>query len=143
MKDGVRDRVKDISDAADLIATAREALLNEILPTLAKEQRYVGLMIANAMAIALRESRSGPNATSGEVSRIRELLDAIRSGGRDSEAGGASELAALRQRLCAGIREGKFDDAHAPALVAHLVRTASDWVAISNPKALRPEHAAR
>ncbi len=50
----MKDRMNDISDAADLIATAREALLNELLPALAKEQRYVGLMIGNAMAIALR-----------------------------------------------------------------------------------------
>jgi hypothetical protein len=135
--------MKDISDATDLIATAREALLNELLPTLAKEQRYVGLMIANAMAIALRESRSSADAIGDETDRVRELLVGIKSEIRQSESGGVrSELSALRRTLCAAIREGKFDDARAPALTAHLVRTASDWVAISNPKALRAEHAA-
>jgi Domain of unknown function (DUF6285) len=136
------NHVKDISDAADLIATAREALLNELLPTLAKEQRYVGLMIGNAMAIALRESRSGEDATHGEAMRIRSLLDSTQSGRPEpGTAGEGSELPRLRRALCAAIRAGTFDDVHAPALMAHLVRTASDWVAISNPKALRPEHA--
>ncbi len=135
--------MKDISDAADLIATAREALLSELLPTLAKEQRYIGLMIGNAMAIALRESRSGVDATHGEVTRIRKLLEGTRSATWESgPAGVASELPLLRRRLCAAIRDGEFDHAHEPALTAHLVQTASDWVAISNPKALRPERAA-
>jgi Domain of unknown function (DUF6285) len=134
--------VKDISDAADLIATARDALLNELLPTLTKEQRYTGLMIGNAMAIALRESRSGLDATRGEVARIRSLLESIHPDGRESATeGDGGELALLRRRLCGAIREGKFDEARAPALMTHLVRTASDWVAISNPKALRPERA--
>lgn len=135
--------MKDISDATDLIATAREALLNELLPTLAKEQRYVGLMIANAMAIALRESRSSADAIGAETDRVRGLLAGIQSEIRPAESGGVrSELSVLRRALCAAIREGIFDDARAPALMAHLVRTAADWVAISNPKALRAEHAA-
>jgi hypothetical protein len=135
--------MKDISDATDLIATAREALLNELLPTLAKEQRYAGLMIANAMAIALRESRVGADAIRNEIDRVRELIVGIKSEIRQSKSSGArSELAVLRRTLSAAIREGEFDDARAPALMAHLVRTAADWVAISNPKALRAEHAA-
>ena len=47
--------MKDISDAEDLMATARDALLNELLPALPKDRRYAALMIANAMAIAARE----------------------------------------------------------------------------------------
>jgi hypothetical protein len=44
---------------------------------------------------------------------------------------------ALRRALCAAVRSGNFDaDPHRPVLVAHLARTAADWVAISNPKAL-------
>jgi hypothetical protein len=139
----MKDRVKNISDAADLIATARDALLSELLPTLAKEQRYVGLMIGNAMAIALRESRTGADATQGEVERIRDLLGATRAGGPESEVPGAEgDLPALRHRLCAAIRDGEFDDARESVLMEHLVKTAADWVAISNPKALRPERAA-
>jgi len=47
--------MSDISDAADLLATAREALAHELLPLLPKERRYVGLMIGNVIGIAIRE----------------------------------------------------------------------------------------
>jgi len=69
--------MSDISDAADLIATARDALLAELLPALPKERRYTGLMIANAMAIAVREERLGFDAARSEAARLRNLLDAV------------------------------------------------------------------
>src|SRR5580765_1346924 len=134
--------MKDISNAADLIATARNALLNDVLPGLQKEQRYTGLMIANAMAIALREERSGTDAISGEAARIRTLLASIGSVKEVPSDSSTDELRVLRADLCKAIRAGQFDDdSHSPPLVANLVRTAADWLAISNPKALRPDHA--
>jgi hypothetical protein len=78
--------MKDISDAADLIATARDALLNDLLPRLPKDQRYTGLMIANAMAIALREQRSSADAMRDESGRLHKLLASIDF--RDQESGG-------------------------------------------------------
>jgi hypothetical protein len=135
--------MKDISDAADLIATARESLLNELLPTLAKDQRYAGLMIANAMAIALREARSGTEVAATEIERLRALLAGVNADLPHTAGKGAeSELTALRRVLCEAIREGRFDDGYASTLTAHLIKTASDWVAISNPKALRAERVA-
>ncbi len=126
--------MKNISDAADLIATARQALLDELLPRLNKDQRYAGLMIANAMAIALREQRGGADAARAESARIVALLGASASGAPPDE----EALASQRRALCLAIRAGSFDqDARAAALTAHLLRTAADWVAISNPKALR------
>ena len=101
------DHVKDISDAADLIATAREALLNELLPTLAKEQRYAGLMIGNAMAIALRESRSGADATRGEAARIASCWSDQSCRPEPGTAREGSELPRLRRALCAAIRDGR------------------------------------
>jgi Domain of unknown function (DUF6285) len=120
--------VKNISDAADLVATAREALLNDLLPSLPKDLRYVGLMIANAMAIALREQHASSVVEREEEARLRELV-----------AGSAQTLPDLRRALSTDIRRGRFDEgAQQAALVAHLARTAADWLAISNPKALRP-----
>ena len=126
--------MKDISDAVDLIATARETLLNELLPSLPKDRRYAGLMIANAMAIALREQHSAADAARDEAARIRDLL-------ADFGAEGAPHLPdqfpALRRALCVAIRGGDFDAAsRESALMEHLALTAADWVAISNPKAL-------
>jgi uncharacterized protein DUF6285 len=127
--------MKSISDAADLIATARQALLDELLPRLPKDQRYAGLMIANAMAIALREQRAGADAASGESTRIAALLGGASLSGAPPDE---DMLASQRRALRNAIRAGTFDDGERTAvLTAHLLRTAADWVAISNPKALR------
>lgn len=136
--------MKDIADAPDLIATARDALLNDLLPKLQKDQRYTVLMIANAMAIAQREQRSGIDVKRDEIGRLHDLLAkcgiAVVPPGGD---GAEDKLPVLRRMLCGAIRGGRFDDAsHSPALLAHLERTAADWVAISNPKALRTDQTA-
>jgi hypothetical protein len=131
--------MRDISDAADLMATAREALLSELLPALPKERRYVGLMIANALAIAAREHRLGADAARSEAGRLRNLLVSIGlPAERASGAGVANDVSALRKSICAAIRAGCFDDpALERTLAAELMHTVQDWVAISNPKALR------
>ncbi len=140
--------MSDIPDASDLLATAREALLRELLPALPGERRYAGLMIANAIAIADREHRSGGDALREETSRLRELLASVTASAAPQDAdhaglgpgtgGSSATAAALRRALAAAIRAGAFD---APtqhgALIAHLLRTSADWTAISNPKALR------
>jgi uncharacterized protein DUF6285 len=134
--------MKDISNAADLISAARDALTRDLLPLLSKEQRYVGLMIASAMAIALREVQSAADAERGEARRLRALLaiefGEVEVGGEhgDGEASQAA-LPTLRRKMRQAIRAGRFDDGEdAAALSAHLALTAAAWVAISNPKAL-------
>ena len=128
--------MNNISDAADLLATAREALTHELLPLVPKERRYVGLMIANVIGIAARELRAGTVAMANEAERVAKLL--VRC---DIPLPGdpkADDLPALRRALATAIRAGRFDEPAAEtALMAHLSRTAADWVAISNPKALR------
>jgi hypothetical protein len=130
--------MNDISDAADLIATARDALLGELLPALPVQHRYVALMIANAMAIAVREQQLGPDARQGEAARLHALL---------AEGSGpmppAGDLQALRRAVATAIRGGRFDaQKRAHALTDALVATSQAWVAISNPKALRTPSAA-
>ena len=135
--------MSDIADAADLIATARDALLAELLPALPKERRYTGLMIANAMAIASREDRLGFDAARSEAARLRNLLADVGASPARAADAVESELATLRARIRDAIRDGLFDaPAHWDALVAALLHTAADRVAISNPKALREDAAA-
>lgn len=125
--------MKDISDAADLMTTAREALLRELLPVLPGEYRYSALMIANGMAIAAREHRLGTDAARSEAARLRNRLTDI---GLPVPA--SNDLAALRKAIGSEIRAGRFDEpARAVALMSDLAHTAEAWVAISNPKALR------
>jgi hypothetical protein len=129
--------MNDISDAADLLDTARDALTHELLPLLPRERRYVGLMIGNVMGIAARELRAGALAMAGEAERAAQLLGDSGLAGGDTCAA-ADALPALRRALSTAIRAGRFDQAPASAaLMAHLTRTAADWVAISNPKAVR------
>ncbi|HSC23103.1 MAG TPA: DUF6285 domain-containing protein [Casimicrobiaceae bacterium] len=135
--------MSDISDASDLIATARDALLADLLPALPKDRRYTGLMIANAMAIATREERLGFDALRSEAGRLRNLLADVGASPAQPVDPVESELATLRARVRDAIRDGLFDaPAHWHALVAALLHTAADRVAISNPKALREDAAA-
>ncbi|HEX6792324.1 MAG TPA: DUF6285 domain-containing protein [Casimicrobiaceae bacterium] len=126
--------MSDVADAGDLLTIAREALISGLLPALAAEDRYTALMIANAMAIAARESALGEAATKREVERLRSLTtDIIPPDHPD-----ANDVAALRRRATAAIRDGRFDDdAHAKPLLSALLDICTDRVGISNPKALR------
>ena len=135
--------MSDISDAADLIATARDALLAELLPALPKDRRYTGLMISNALAIAMREERLGFDAARSEAARLRNLLDAIGASPARAADPIDTELATLRAGIRDAIRDGRFDASERwKTLVGALLHTASDGVAISNPKALRGDAAA-
>ena len=132
--------MSEISDTADLLATAREALVSELLPVLSNNARYVALMIANVMAIAAREQRLGAAGAAAEAARWRGLLEDIDG----SPAASPLDLATLRKSARAAIRAGRFDDAErAEALAALLLQTATERVAISNPKALREDSAAQ
>jgi hypothetical protein len=131
--------MKDISDGKDLVAIARDALVKELLPLLTKEQRYVGLMIANALAIAIREDTSAADTEHGEAVRLSALLEASASAPASSDFRATpAALPTLRREMCAAIRAGRFDHGErSAALSAHLAITAAAWLAISNPKALR------
>ncbi len=48
--------LREEPEAADLLATAREVLLNELLPALPPDKAFAARMVANAMAIAGRDA---------------------------------------------------------------------------------------
>lgn len=130
--------MSDVSDASDLLAAARESVLHELLPALPAEQRYAARMIANAISIAAREHAARGRALACEAGRLRELLGAQRLAAPVEQTAQRNEQThALRQALAAAIRRGAFDEARrSRALQEHLLRTAEDQVAISNPRAL-------
>ncbi len=77
--------------ATDLLATARDVLLNEILPTLPPEKHLAARMVANAMAIAARAVESAePPAHDAPA-----LAAAIRAGAHDPGTAQHAEVAAL------------------------------------------------
>jgi hypothetical protein len=85
-----------LPDATDLLHTARAALLEKLLPALPADLHYDARMIANALAIAARESAApAPNQLLNE----RDLAVAIRAGEHDRGTARASLLALTRAKL--------------------------------------------
>lgn len=125
--------MSDIPDALDLLAIARETLLSDLLPGLPRERRYIGLMVANAVAIAEREQSLAARTDQRERAALRQRLNEVSAAASDA----APALAELRRAMRMAIREGRFDDApHAAALTNDLLEVAAERVAVSNPKAL-------
>jgi len=87
------------SDSRALLGLAAEVFRRDVLPGLDRERRYPGAMIANAMAIALRQLDRG-----GEAAE-RRLLAAVY---------GPSDRGADMARLANEIRAGTVsDESHA------------------------------
>ena len=70
-------------DAADLLATAREVVLQELLPALPPEKAFAARMVANAMAIAARAAQAPPMPPRDLAALARE----IREGRHDPGSG--------------------------------------------------------
>ncbi|WP_349559921.1 DUF6285 domain-containing protein [Marinobacter sp. NFXS9] len=83
-------------DAAELLSTAREILLGQLLPALPETLHYQTRMIANAMAIAAREQHA---TASVDIERERQLATAIRRGAHDEGSAGQELLAIARGKL--------------------------------------------
>jgi aminoglycoside phosphotransferase (APT) family kinase protein len=78
----------DRADAAELLAVARRALAEDLIPHLAESKRLDALMAANALAIAAREIEVVPVDTG----QARALVADIRAGRHDSNDGLAGAL---------------------------------------------------
>lgn len=111
--------------APDMLLTARQLLLDELLPVLPGELHYQARMIANAMIIAARDQQQGTSCMAEERRQLQTLLDEPNN----------IDLASLRKQLAAAIRQGKFDK-H-PQLHQGLREINRSQLAINNPKAVR------
>lgn len=97
----------DRASGDELLTEARRALLESVLPALPVHLRYQGLMIANAMAIGLRDWAEGDRAVAAVLQELTGLYqDAPMSAGAESPA---AALSSLEQRLARDIRAGIFD----------------------------------
>ena len=114
----------DHPTAPDLLSTARSVLLDQLLPTLAAEQRYTALMIANALIIASREQTAGSALDDARQSLLGRV-------DFDGDAGPIDD-----EQLCRALRAGRVDD----QLLQLLDAFRDDIVArlsVSNPKYLQ------
>ena len=105
----------------DLLAVARDALRERVIPRLDGEGRYEAAMVANAMAIAAREVALGPAIRAEEQALLAEFYGTVAS------------LAELRRRLCRDLRAGRIADPKAGGLRELLARFVHARLAISNP----------
>lgn len=115
------------ADAQDLLVTAREALLTQILPRVDGEKAYQIRMIANAMGIAAREMREA-----GEVSiKERQVLEQLLEDGTGDNVFEQGKL------LCKRIGSGDFDSMKKRhELIEGLRSVTLAKLRISNPKLL-------
>lgn len=97
-------------DQAELVAIARHAFVDELLPLLPPEHRLTGLMVANALGIAERMMAGVPGAS--------------------------QDLPGEAAVLCSQIRAGVYDDDDAGRLRTHLIERTLARLAISSPKSL-------
>ena len=124
--------MRDRPNAADLLDITRETIERRILPALATELRYAGLMVLNALANAQREIEAGEAPVGAELGRLARFYAEVRTAA-DAD-GGRAALERLNRRLVADIRAGRLDGN--PAVAKHLLATAADAVRESNPKYL-------
>jgi hypothetical protein len=120
--------INDDPGARDLVAIALRSFREAILPVVPADQRFIALMIANALGVAERELAAGTAAEPALAAAVGGLL------------GEAGDLPALLPRLCAAIDAGRFDapDRQA-ALRAVLKEITLARLAVSNPKRLAAE----
>ena len=110
--------LREEPQATDLLATARDVLLNDLLPALPPDKAFAARMVANAMAIAARDA-----------------------GQEDWEPETLARMAALAgdpRAFAAAIRAGRFDPgtpdhSAAAALLDDLTRARC---VVSAPRAL-------
>jgi hypothetical protein len=88
-------------DARELLATARELLLKQLLPALPESLNYEARMIASAMAMALREMEQASACAQAETQALAGVL------GAHGQAG--ASLAGARAQVARNIREGLYD----------------------------------
>lgn len=127
--------------ADELLRTARQTLLEDLLPALPPERKYQGLMIANVMAISARELEAGDLVCAKQLQRLETLCGAEAPAVAGLSAG--ERLAFLEETLVREIRRGRFDDDSGAPLRSILMVLTRARLGISNPRYLQEWDSAR
>lgn len=132
--------MKQRPDTAGLLEAARRELLEMLVPRLSGGEKYAALMVASALAMALRDIETGNGAEEEELALFRTLYGdkAVAAAGNDP----ADALLALNRRLAAELRAGEWD-AMPEALQCLLFGQVGLRLARSSPKYLTDHDAAR
>ena len=107
---------------SDLLKVARSTLRERIAPALDAGGRYEAAMLANALAIAIRELEQGSGARAEEQDLLARFYGTS-----------AATLPDLRRRLCHDLRTGAVMASRPDELRTLLHRVVHARLAISNP----------
>ena len=99
--------MRDLPDAAGLLALGRELLIEELLPLLPPERERELRLVATAMAIAEREAGTGDRWADDILRRLAAFYDCAGEG--------------LLHRLAADLRTGAFESCAARAAAARAI----------------------
>lgn len=111
-------------DGPELLATARDVLLNELLALLPADKRYEARMIANAMAIATRELQLREQLTQDHSEAIAAFYQQL----------GLERVDPQEATLVEDIRTGALNQSHRAPLQALLMKLTNLKLQLSNPK---------
>lgn len=134
--------MRESPQGQNLLAIARSTLLDKVVPLLPQDQRYNALMVANAIAIAMRQWEAGDAWQQEELARLQALLgDSIECVKIPADAPGQTErdtvlpatLRAANHALAQRIRSGEFDAPSQPA--AELL----EWMATQRVRESAPK----
>lgn len=128
-------------EAANILDTARQAFLNEILPKLPAELTYEALMVANAMGAAARELRDQGQSAEATLTELIKLMHAMGPNGTSYAAQAPEENTDMRRELARRIRRRQVPAAVEPRLWRFLVKDTCTLLSISNPKYLEGHRA--
>ncbi|NWC08214.1 hypothetical protein HX776_05110 [Pseudomonas agarici] len=122
--------MRDAPDGEQLLITAQALLRDELLPTLAADQRHAGLMIARAMAIAIGQMHNGDRHELEELAVLDTLIPLPGA----PELPWRERLREANRQLSLLIRQG-FADHGEPrqGVYRHLLDTARHKLRESNP----------
>jgi len=128
--------MRELPNGAALLELARALLIKEVLPLLPEQRRYDARLIANAIAIAAREAKTGAQDRESHRRGLAALYGEglRRSDGRPNAETLDEANERLSWRLAAELRGGKRDAD--PEVFAVLRRAAAARLATVNPKAL-------
>jgi len=138
--------MRDHPDTAHLLAAARRALLEQVVPGLEGEAQSTALMLARVFTVLAARHAADARARaalesggeSEELAALAGLLGESPQAARRTAGGTDAAIASLSRRLAAEIRRGSFDPPGAghDALLSFLVRITRAKVAESNPTVL-------
>lgn len=123
----------DRPDAHDLLDIARRTLIDRLIPVLPAEKHQTALLVASAMATAMRDLAAGETPGRQAAARLADIYG-------EHVTDWAETRARLEPRLAADIRAGAFDgDPERQDKVAvHLLATARDRALQANPRLVKP-----